>query len=447
MHERTRRAVARLLFVLGCAMPTSLTVLMVLVTFTPWYARYRRDCLEQELSRRIGLKVTIEAVEYPAPATVRLTGVKLLEPETDAEVARVYMVTWVTTDDKTAVRLSQPELQSSQLPFAWRVVHDRFLCQPDLTTIPVRIAADDLTLHSRTGPLTLRDVDAWLRPVDSGIEAMLQIVPAGRTDNAPVHISVIRNRSQSIPTTEWTMKTGNLPLPCSAIADYFPAMRKLGPEATFQGTMQWKLARDQWSLDLGGSHIASIDLSELTQGMVNRLTGDASVSLERCRIEPGNQMDLSGKLLAGSGFVSQSLIQSLRSEMDFDVAPAIEGDIRDWPYEQFAIRFDLFGPDMKLEGICEQQRGLEHLPAGTVFTINGSGFCASKPARRSWVGLIRALWPEKGESLPVSTQTAWLFDLLPAPNPTVSHGQDFQYPTPRITSAGELEGTPSISQP
>lgn len=224
-------------------------------------------------------------------------------------------------------------------------------------------------------------------------------------------------------------------------------MRKLGPEATFQGTMQWKLARDRWSLDLGGSHLTSIDLSELTQGMVNRMTGDASVSLERCRIEPGSQLDLSGKLLAGSGFVSQALIQSLRSEMDFDVAPAIEGDIRDWPYEQFAIRFDLFGPDMKLEGICEQQRGLEHLPAGTVFTINGSGFCASKPLRRSWVGLIRALWPEKGESLPVSTQTAWLFELLPAPNPTISPNQDSQQPVPRITSASELQGVPSISQP
>ena len=422
-------------------------MLIVLVTFTPWYSRYRRNCLEVELSRRIGLKVTIDSVDYPTPATIRLSGVKLLEPETDAEVARVYMVTWVTTDNKTAVRLSQPEIQSSQLAFAWRVVHDRFLCQPDLTTVPIRIAADDLTVHSRTGALTLRDVDSWLRPVESGIEAMLQVVPASRTDNAPVHISVVRDRSESVPSTQWTMKTGNLPLPCSAIADYFPSMRVLGPDATFQGTMQWKVDRESWSIDLGGSQFHSVDLSELTQGMTNRLTGDALVTLERCHIEPGKQLDLSGKMIAGSGFVTQSLLQSLRSEMKFEIAPKIEGDLRDWPYEHLAIRFDLFGPDMKIEGICEQQRGLEHLPPGTVFSTNGSGFCISTPERRSWVGLVRALWPENAESLPVSTQTAWLFNVLPAPKPAASVGTEFPQVPPRITSASELQGAPSISQP
>ena len=64
MHERTRRAVARLLFVLVCALPTLAVFFFVLITFTPWFADYRRACLERELSLRIGLAVEIDAVEY-----------------------------------------------------------------------------------------------------------------------------------------------------------------------------------------------------------------------------------------------------------------------------------------------------------------------------------------------------------------------------------------------
>ena len=447
MHERTRRAVARLLFVLGCAMPTSITLLIVLITFTPWYANYRRARLESELSRRIGLKVSIESAEYPAPATVRLNGVKLLEPETGAEVARVRLVTWIATDEKTAVRLSQPEVQSAQLPFAWRVIHDRFLCQPDLTLVPVRIAADDLTLHSKTGALTLRDVDSWLRPVPRGVEAMIQCVPAERDDRSPIHISVIRDRSEQTPATDWTMNTGEQSLPCSAIAEYFPAMKMLGPEAVFQGTMRWKVDHASWSIDLGGSRFDRIDLSELSHGMTNHLTGDASLVLERCHIEPRKSLDLSGTLLAGSGFVSQSLLQQLQTQMDFSVSPLIEGDARDWPYEKLAIRFDLFGPDMKLEGVCNQQRGLEHLPPGIVFSVAGRGLSACPPIRQSWVGLARALWPETGELLPVSTQTAWLFNVLPPPSPSVSNADGLPVQTPRITSASELQGIPSITGP
>jgi len=447
MHERTRRAVARLLFVLCCAMPTLVTMFVVMVTFTPWFGTYRRERLERELSQRLGLLVEIGKVEYPAPATVRLTNVRLLEPETKAKVADVYLVTWVTTDDKTAVRLSQPELQSSMLPFAWRAIHERFLCQPDLTAVPVRMAADDLTIHSRTGSTTLRDVDTWLRPVESGVEAMIQCVPADRSDSAAVHISVVRNRADALPSTDWTMNTGDVPLNCSAIADYFPSMKKLGPDATFQGTMRWRLHDNRWSIDLGSSLFANVDLGELTQGMSHRLTGNSSIRLERCQIEPGQELDVSGTLTGGAGFVSQSLLTALRRELQFEINPAIEADIRDVVYESLAVRFDFFGSGMTLVGICNKQRGFERLPQDIVFASNGVPLLASGPTQQSWVGLVRSMWAERTEALPVSTQTAWLFEFLPPPQSNGSEIHGAGSLPPRITASDDYQGTPAIKQP
>jgi hypothetical protein len=447
MHERTRRAVARLLFVLVCALPTLAVCFFVFITFTPWFADYRRACLERELSLRIGLAVEIDAVEYPAPAAIRLTGVRLLEPETRVAIAKARMVTWVATDTKSAFRLSQPEIQSSMLPYVWRLVHERFLCQPELTNRPVRMAADDLTIHSRTGSMTLQDVDSFLRPVERGVEAVIECVPAGRTDRSPVHISVIRDRTGALPTTDWTMKTGDVPLMCSALADYFPAMKSLGPEATFRGTMRWRPSDKDWSLDLGGSYFDDIDMAEVMRGTPHRLSGRMGLRLERCLVEPGSTFDIAGTLVGESGFVSQSLLQELQSHVGFKVASMIEGDKRDWPYETMALRFDLFGPDMTLSGACHRQRGHEGLMPGTVFATGGRGFCESAPVRQSWVGLARALWPENTELLPVSTQTAWLFNFLPAPKPAIFAGGDGAIEPPRITDASDLHGVPTISQP
>ncbi len=447
MHERTQRAVARLLFALLCALPTLLTFVAVVVSFTPWYVNYRRHEWERELSRRIGLSVEIESLEHPAPATVRLGGVRLLEPETQREVARVHTVTWVTTADKSALRLSQPELQSAMLPYTWRMIHERFLCQPDLTDLPMRMAADDLTIHSSTGPLTLRDVDAWLRPAPGRVEATFQGVPASRDDQSAFHISVVRNRNSKGPTTDWTMKSGDLPLACSALADYLPVLKALGPEATFQGMMKWQVDDRGWAIDLGGSRFDFVDLGTAMQDVPHRLTGLATIKLDRCQFEPGTSLDLSGTLTAGAGFVSQSLMQSLADQLSFQVAPMIPGDQRDWPYETLALRFDLFGSQMTLAGICHQQRGCEQLPEGIVFAGGRRGLAACATTTRSWVGLMMAIWPDQAERLPISTQNAWLLPLLPAPPPTLSVEDADSPPRPRITDARGRQDGPGIGQP
>ena len=443
MHERTQRAVARMLFVFACAIPTLLTVAIVVVTTTPWYSDYLRRGIQRELSRQLGVTVLIDAVEYPAPKTIRLVGIKLLEPETQAEVGRVRSATWITGDTKAGIQLSQPELQSEQLQYAWRLVHDRFLCQPELTAVPVRMAANDLTIHSGTGSVTLRDVDSWIRPLDNRIEAVIQCVPAARRDDAPIHITIVRDRSGPTAATDWTLQTGDIALPCSALADYMPAMRNLGADATFTGTLNWKIDAAGWSIDLGGSRFDNVELAELLHSVPHRLTGRASIRFERCLVLPGESVDVSGTIISTSGYIGQSFIRAAHTHLGFDIAPLADGEARDILYDRIALRFDLFGPQLTLAGICHQQRGYEYLPNGAVVAASGRAIVGSRSEPQSWASLVRTFWQDGRENLPISGQSAWLMSFLPSPQrPTVGTTG-----SPRITGTGLVQGEPSINQP
>lgn len=443
MHERTQRAVARMLFVFACAIPTLATVTIVALTTTPWYNDHLRRGLQGELSRQLGVTVLIEAVEYPAPKTIRLVGIKLLEPETQAEVGRVRTATWIIGETKAGIQLSQPELQSEQLHYVWRLVHDRFLCQPELTKVPVRMAANDLTIHSRSGSVTLRDVDSWIRPLEYRVEAMIQCVPAARRDDAPIHITVVRDRSGRLAATEWTLQTGDIALPCSALADYLPMMRNLGADATFTGTMNWKVDAPGWSIDLGGSRFEQVELAELLHSVPHRLTGRAAIRFERCLVLPGESVDISGTLVSGGGYIGQSFVQAVRSHLGFDIALPDDENNRDVSYDRIALRFDLFGPQLTLAGICHQQRGYEYLPTGAMVASSGRAIIGSQGEPQSWASLVRTFWQDGRENLPISNQSAWLMSFLPTPQRPPSGNMN----SPRISGTGSIQGNPLIEQP
>jgi hypothetical protein len=432
-----------MLFVFACAIPTLITVSVVVVTATPWYSDYLRDGIQRELSRHLGVTVLIDAVEYPAPKTIRLVGIKLLEPETQAEIGRVRSATWISGDTKAGIQLSQPELQSEHLQYAWRLIHDRFLCQPELTAVPVRVAANDLTIHSGTGSVTFRDVDSWIRPLENRIEAMIQCVPAARRDDAPIHITVVRDRSGRSASTDWTLQTGDLSLPCSALADYMPPMRNLGAEATFTGTLNWKIADSGWAIDLGGSRFDDLELAEMLHSVPHRLTGRASIKFERCLVLPGESVDVSGTIVSNSGYIGQSFIRAAHTHLGFDIAPLADGEARDILYDRIALRFDLFGPQLTLAGICHQQRGYEYLPNGAVVASSGHAIVGSRSEPQSWASLVRTFWQDGRENLPISGQSAWLMSFLPSPQRPVAGTSA----APRITGTGLVQGEPSISQP
>ena len=445
MHERTQRAVARLVFLFCCAVPTGTTLAIILTTWTPWYHERCLRALEASLSRDTGMVIQIEDFERNAPSLLRLHDVRVLEPETTREVARVRVITWVAREDRAAIRLSQPEIQSAELPSAWQLIHDRFLCRPEQTSVPIRMAADDLTLHSRSGPLTLRDVDAWIRPTVDGVDASIQCLPATSRSDTPVSIAVSRNRRADKPFTSWTLRTDHTALPCSTLAEYLPLMAGLGSEAEFKGTMRWDVRDDGWTIDLGGSRFQQVDLSKLFEKHPHRLTGIADLQLDRCRVEPGQTIDISGTFRSRDGFVGTSLIASVHEHLEFAVRQP-DPQSRDLPYGRMAFGFDVFGSQLKVSGVCRTELGYEGLPSGVLLCASdGQPLVATTSQSLPAIRLARAFAPKHSVMVPISDQTTRLMDFLLAPSRTTA--DDALPPPPRITAASSWVGGNPIAQP
>lgn len=439
MHERTSRAIARLLFVLFCAVPTIATLLVILVTWTPWYHRRCLAALERSLYQQTGLVVQVEDFDRLSPTRLRLHGVRLLEPEMGREVARVRQIWWLAESERTVIRMSQPELQSAELTHVWRLMHDRFLCRPEMVQVDTRFSASDVTIHSRSGALTLRNLDAWIRPLAKAVELHAQCQTAGsREDAEPLRFHLVRDRSGEIPWTRCRLQSGHTPLPCSTLAEYLPWFERLGQEASFSGSLMWQLTGENWFVDLAGARFLRVDLGRLFESIPHRLTGDAELHFQRCRWKPGEVVDISGELRASRGYVSRSLLLAARQHLGFQVA-AIPEAAGDQPYDELALHFDFFGSDLEFQGTCNRLPGYNHLEPGSVLSVGGRALAISGGGRLLAVSLSRALAPEHSDMVPISGQTSWMMGFLLPPK-TPRPLLDAEPISPRISTTRDFRG-------
>jgi hypothetical protein len=394
------------------------------------------------------LIVEIEDFERVAPSTIHLHGLRVLEPETRLEVASVRRLEWVSGKEQTSILLHQPELQSSQLESTWQLIHDRFLCRPELTARPVEVVGNDLTIHSRTGPLSVRDVLAWIQPREHAVEATIQCVLANSSSNSPVDIKVHRDRSGEQPVTNWTVHANGSPLPCSALAEYLPLMASLGSDAEFSGTMSWQLGANHWWIDLGGSFFTHVSLDRLFEQHAHRLSGTAEIRFKRCRIEPFNRRsDIVGTLHAKDGMIGRSLLLSSHQHLGFGVRmPEGVGDVE---YDRLALAFDLNNTKLKLSGICHQELG--YFPTGVVLCQDGQAVVQSPEITLDALKLVTAIAPSHSVLVPLSKQTSWLMNVFlppsrPLPRDTSAKAAGQQF-SPRIYTAENWSGGPGIRQP
>jgi hypothetical protein len=447
MHERTQRAIARLMFVFCCAVPTGLTMFCILVSWTPWYHHRSLRAIEAGLSRDTGLVVEIEDFKRAAPSTLHLYDVRALDPETRLEVARVRELQWVSSGDEVSIFLHQPELQSRELSSLWRLIHDRFLCRPEQTVLPVQVAGNDLTIHSRTGAVTLRDVNAWIQPRDDSVEATIQCIPATSRSNAPINIAIRRDRSGQQPATRFTLDTNGTPLPCSALAEYFPQLESLGSEAMFFGRMEWQLESDQWWIDLGSSWFEQVSLDKLFEKQIHRLSGTATLKLRRCRIEPHNRKsDIVGSVHAEDGLVGRSLLMSVHQHLGFgvEIPDGMIDPTGDVPYDRIAIDFKIHNSQLDLHGICRREIINERNPAGVVLCLDGLPLVRSSNKTLQALSVITAIAPSHSVPVPISNQTSWLTNVLIPPSRPLPREDGY---LPRVRFSENSSDGPTVSQP
>ena len=447
MHERTERAIARLLFTFCCAVPTLVVMFSIFVSWLPWVQNARRDELERYLSSETEFLISIDETSRPAPGKLQIENLTLREPEYQNEIARVRTVTWLEKSDSIGVLLGQPELQSSQLDQIWELLHDRFLCRPDRTNIPIEMAASDLTIHSINGSLTLRDMVGQIVPKSQFTEATVHAKPATASSGSPIKISIRRNRDGNRPQTQWSFESGSTPLPCSALSEYLPLMNRLGAEAEFQGIIQWTSeANGQWTIDLGG-RFTEIDLAQLCESWPHRLTAkSATLQLDRCYIHPGQKINLSGTLIASEGWAGQSLLQALNEHLGLDVdARAMQPKGSSVPFDMFAVHFGISDDQLTINGSC----GINHhntLPPSVAMFVGQNVIAQANEITVPSVRLMRIFARGESELVPVARHTQNLIGLLIAPKNRLPHTDTPVVPASHISELKTWTGNEPIRQ-
>ena len=462
MHERTERAIAQLLFVFCCALPTAFTLLCILVTWTPWYHRRQLQRVVEQLSTQSGLVVEIEDFERISPNQWSLQHVRLIEPETRCLVATVRQVDWIKEPDETRAVLRQPELQSSQLKYAWRLVHDRLICRPEHTLTPIRIEATRLSVRSKTGDVTMEDVEASVAPFQRGVRMMLTCLPVESfgqllpnpsgtitRSTSRTTIELTRDRSGKRPTSTLVLHSGDNELNCSALADYIPLMRRLGPEATFRGTIQYTRDDEGWSVELAGSRLSRIDMSRLCEDLAYPIRGSGEIHFDRGWVSPGQSINVAGTLQMKHGWLGNQLLKSLQQDLGFVVEPSvIPTDGRDLHYDYAAIRFSANdASSLSLKGVCASDPQHRWAAPGTAVCDGGQAIVYTDTRSASAGELLAAIGAEPIQS-PLWSQIMMTLPVRAANGDRggTSKNVGTQIPSGRVLRAGPIQGEDVIFQ-
>lgn len=416
VHDRTRRQLAMLAFVVLCLVPTAIVLACGVAWRLPGQVRKEAD----RLSVLLGLKVSLDGVEYPQPGVVRYAGLTLADGETGKAVLRCQRLetSWRTLVDKQGQERSclmltakEPQLEADGLPQVWRLIQEMLTCRADRAQLDARAFASQLALNLGGKPLALVDVRGSLGTFAEGT----QVDVSFRQETEKVEgtkIRIARDRKTQPPTTRFALQTGGTPLPCSLLAAVFPSLELLGPQSGYLGYL-WAAETPQgWDGGLAKGRFLAVDLERLLEGRSpHKLRGTVQVAIDEAQFQQGRLQLLTGSMVGGQGEVSRSLVEASAEHLALlrgqDV-PGAEGLL---PYEQLGLWFSLDTRGLTLRGQCA--------PAGSgAILVDRYGpllLSQVTDQPQSAASLVRALVPGSLAQVPATREADGLLRCLPLP--------------------------------
>ncbi|OYP35743.1 hypothetical protein [Rhodopirellula sp. MGV] len=434
MHERTQRAIARLLFVFCCAVPTCLVLTTILITWTPWYTQRQLSRIEYELGRETGLVVHIDEFDQVAPGKYALQQVRLDDPETGSTVAEIRLVDFYRGERQIGMLLHQVTIRSSGLGRAWSLVHGRLLSSPTHTTLPIKVEARDVNIVSSVGSLPFNHLKADVMPEDEGVRLVVEARDRMDPNQPSVRAEIFRDRSGDRPSSRVVLSTDGTALPCSALAEYVPAAGMLGSDALLTGTLKCVETPDGWTLDLGGCSLTNLQLVDLTRSLRYRVVGKANMHLTRCKITPGGWVSAVGEIEATDLGLPQRVLQGMQDQLGWKLDPQVIANPNGIECKLAAVHFEVVDETTTLTGICHRFR--DSLGSGVALYAYGQEL-GWTDGRSIPSGQITAFVDPPGRSLGVFNQV-----FLPS-TPAVSIASD---PRAEIRDTLPYSGGPAIRQ-
>lgn len=428
MHDRTRRLLCRLGFLLFCVAPTLGVSAWIGVVRSPAYiAACRAEC-ERQLSDALGLAVSVQEMHHLLQGVTLLDRVVLSEPETEAPMARIRHLEFGFQDGRFMVLASQPEIEGRQVWRLWETLHERLLRARRTAAVDAQFFAGEITIRQADGPAatTLTDVRGQLTTTDAGPQATLEFREAALQMSEPAQLRITRNRQVSPPATRWALNTRSTALPCSLLADYLPVLQTLGEQAAFRGTIEAMPAAEGWEGEITG-RFSDVDLDRVTERLKlrHKLSGAADVVFRRASFRAGRLIDAAGDLTCNGGVVSRSLLyqanQSLGLVADSRLLTPQANTLV--VFRELKLGFTLDKEGIQIAGQCQSA------DSGVVMTDEGGPLLTNQSREAVQVtALVRTLAPDSGEHVPANYEAYQLLHVLPIPSENDTTGGQIARP-------------------
>lgn len=426
-----RQGLATLFLLVTSVVPTVIVTANVWRIARPGHVRDQ----EVEISRAIGLRVSLDAVRYPRPGQVVYTGVVVRRDERDrgdlAEVVRAEEILIRRVGGESILGAKGLELRGDSPSHALRRLQ---------STLPrlglgagekVSFSADScrVSLGDGIAPIETRDLAGSWEVVNRQPTFHASYRVPSASESAPAtrcELTFVPHVSGGPVGTTLVIKTmEGPPLDARVLQVFFDSGAWLGQDAKVWGTIRLTESNArEWSGEFEGELI-DLDLETLVAERFpgQRLHGKARLVVRSARWSerPGQGFGWSsaeGELSCGRGSIGVELLRSLASQMRFRLAPKyqqLDSRLVEVGFRSLGLGFRLESDgQIKLAGGC----GKDFAPDVVLVGSNQLTPLAYAPSGVANVrGLLKTLFPGGGESLvPVTAESQVLQRYLPLPS-------------------------------
>jgi hypothetical protein len=308
------------------------------------------------------------------------------------------------------------------------------------------MAPCDVLLRSKGGDQSLEKLGGKLHvSADKTEFEMTWRLPGAGSKTEEIRLTAARDRSGATSNTRFRLDTANQAVPCRLAAAIMPELASLGRECQFRGAFELFRSAGEGGGQLTGT-LTQVDLDSLvTERFGHRLSGPATVRIDRGLIEHGKLRELRGTIQASDGAISRSLVLAAAEHLGLNAAEqATVAETQETvAFRQLATEFQMSGASLRLRGVADAQQ------EGVLLTTAAGPVLTSPPKHSvAAVALLRTLLPEGKYQVPATRQTAALVRLLPVPDASVARTAEAPSHTPtRLLPAATQPAQAAIRQP
>lgn len=308
VHESTQRSLVRLAFLCLGFLPTLLCLGWLCIACTPLPSYWLRRQAEQIASERLGLKVEIGAARQTAPDRLEWRAIRFRHPETGLEIATADRIHWTYKEGVWWGEITEATLQSEQAVFAWRALHDWFICRPAEEKCTLRLVLPTLQIQYPQGNYTLTDVLAVAKPSQTDFQGAFSYQQANEASGANTVWTLVRKHDDVVPTSKIHLATHQTSLPCDLWSLWWPSLQILGQSARFKGEMTLEYHEGSLLAFESAGELRGVDLGVMSSVLPAQIQGQADIQLEYASMRQGRLERIRGSLIGQSGVMEKSLL-------------------------------------------------------------------------------------------------------------------------------------------